>query len=118
MARNTASLEAKALAETNKSAGMRMLLEAGQSVSEVAATFEAPYGFVYGVARRAGLIESTPRETTASAPARRPAEKAARPAARATKAAAGKTTARAAARPVRAAAKSTKSTKTTARAKR
>lgn len=77
-----AALEKKALAAESKSAGMRMLLEAGRSVSEVRQVFDAPYGFVYGVASRAGLIESTPR---AAKPAKA-AKAAARPAKAAPKA--------------------------------
>lgn len=74
-----AALEKKALAAETKSAGMRMLLEAGRSVSEVRQIFDAPYGFVYGVAVRAGLVESTPRAakpTKAAKAAAKPAAKA------------------------------------------
>lgn len=85
------SLEAKALASENKSEGMRMLLTEGYTVQDVRDLFEAPYGFVYGVARRAGLIDPTPREPKAetkpakaakAAPAKAPAAKA-KPAAKA-----------------------------------
>lgn len=65
-------LEKKALAEDTKSEGMRMLLTAGYEVTEVRDIFEAQYGFVYGVARRAGLVEATaraPRETKPAAKA-------------------------------------------------
>lgn len=70
MAKNKA-LETKALKAETKSAGMRMLLEGGYEVAEVAAIFDAPYGFVYGVASRAGLINATPRTAKAKAPAKK-----------------------------------------------
>lgn len=57
----TAALEKKALAAGSKSEGMRMLLDAGYSVIEVRDVFGAPYGFVYGVARRNESINPVPR---------------------------------------------------------
>lgn len=61
-----AQIQAKALASESKSAGMRLMLENGSSVSEVKEAFGAPYGFVYGVAKRAGLITPEPREAKAA----------------------------------------------------
>lgn len=52
------SLETKALANSNKSAGMRSLFEAGYKVAEVKQVFNAPYGYVYGVAQRGGFAET------------------------------------------------------------
>jgi len=71
----TAALEKKALASENKSAGMRMLLDEGYSVIEVRDIFEAPYGFVYGVAVRNGNVEAEPREAkpAAAKPTAKPA---------------------------------------------
>lgn len=92
----TAALEKKALAEPTKSAGMRMLLDAGYLVQDVAHVFDAPYGFVYGVATRANG-GNPPAGAERRAPrAAKPAAKAARPAAKATKAAAAKAAPRAA----------------------
>lgn len=51
-------IEAKALAAESKSAGMRMLYDAGYQVAAVAKVFDAPYGFAYGVAVRHGVAES------------------------------------------------------------
>lgn len=97
-------LTAKALKSESKSAGMRTMLEAGVPVNEVAAAFDAPYGFVYGVARRANLVTSTPR-TPKAATSKATTKAAAKPAAKATaskvsatKASAAKTTAKAPAR--------------------
>jgi hypothetical protein len=78
------ALETKALAEENKSAGMRTLLEAGYTVQEVRDIFGVPYGFVYGVAKRAGLVVATPRAPKAEKPKAAPkAKPAAKPAAKA-----------------------------------
>ena len=72
------ALEAKAVAAETKSDGMRMLLEAGYSVLETKDIMGAQYGFVYGVAKRAGLIEPTPRVPKAEKVAKaKPAAKAA-----------------------------------------
>ena len=102
----TAALEKKALASENKSAGMRMLLDEGYSVTEVRDIFEAPYGFVYGVAVRNGSVEAEPREAK---PAAKPAaaKPAAKPAAKApaAKAATTKVTAPAKSAPSKATAK-------------
>lgn len=74
MARNSTStvpaIEKKALAESNKSAGMRMLFEDGYTVAQVRKVFNAPYGYVYGVADRAGFADTAasrrnPRKTQA-----------------------------------------------------
>lgn len=54
----TNTVEAKALSASSKSEGMRMLFEAGYTVSAVTRVMGAPYGFVYGVAKRAGFAES------------------------------------------------------------
>lgn len=48
-------LEAKALAASSKSEGMRLLYEAGYTVSKVAKVLNVGYAFAYGVAKRAGL---------------------------------------------------------------
>lgn len=61
MAKSTSTVPAivkKALAESNKSEGMRLLLRSGMTVTQVKDAFNAPYGFVYGVALRAGLHET------------------------------------------------------------
>lgn len=94
MAKN-AALEKKALAAGKKSEGMRMLLDADYSVADVKDIFDAPYGFVYGVAKRNGSVTPTPRTAKAKAPAK--AAKSARPARPAAKAAPAKTPARKAA---------------------
>lgn len=52
------AIEKKALAESNKSQGMRMLFDAGYTVTRVQGVFNAPYGYVYGVALRHGVIET------------------------------------------------------------
>jgi hypothetical protein len=67
-----ATLETKALAADSKSEGMRMLMTSGRTVSEVAKVFHAPYGFVYGVAKRANLVDQAAnrRPIKAVAPAR------------------------------------------------
>lgn len=89
----TKAMIAKALKAGSKSEGMRELLTAGLSVSEVAEAFDAQYGFVYGVAKRAGLVTPTPR-TAKAAPAAKAKAAATRPARPAAKAAAkGKTAA-------------------------
>lgn len=98
-----AALEKKALANENKSDGMRSLFEAGYDVATVRTLFGVPYGFAYGVATRAGFVESTPRTPKAKAPAK----------AKAAPKAAAKTTAKAAPRTAAAA----RSTKTKAAAK-
>lgn len=78
------SLEAKALKEESKSAGMRLLFDAGYTAVEVKEVFGAPYGFVYGVGVRNGSIEATPREEKAAAPKAKAAKSAAKlPAAKA-----------------------------------
>lgn len=58
------ALEAKALKADKKSAGMVMLFEKGYDVPEVAAIFDAPYGFPYGVAVRNGFVKPTARAAT------------------------------------------------------
>lgn len=98
MATPKATLEKRALAEDNKSEGMRMLLKEGYTVAQVKDLFGAPYGFVYGVANRAGLVTATPRAPKAAKAAKAPA----RPAKAAAKAPAkAKTSAKAPAAPVR-----------------
>jgi hypothetical protein len=52
------SLETKALANDNKSAGMRSLYEAGYTVAQVKDLFHAPYGYAYGVAQRGGYADT------------------------------------------------------------
>lgn len=94
MPRNTTkatrpSIETKALAAESKSAGMRMLFEAGYSVVQVKEVFNAPYGFVYGVAQRGGFAETAAARKTAkvvkapkakaAAPVKAPAKAAAKP---------------------------------------
>ena len=69
------SLETKALASANKSEGMRILFEAGYKVAEVKQVFNAPYGYVYGVAQRGGFAETAasrraPRKVQAARPAK------------------------------------------------
>lgn len=91
MARSTTSvpaIEKKALAEPVKSEGMRILLNDGYTVAETAHVFGSPYGFVYGVASRAGLAETAanrraPRKVTTKAAAR--VSRAAKPAAKVTR---------------------------------
>lgn len=68
------TLQAQARKQESKSAGMRVLLEGGATVSEAADFYDAPYGFAYGVARRAGLVTSTPRAAKAAAPKTRAAK--------------------------------------------
>lgn len=95
----TNALIAKAVKSENKSQGMRDLLDAGIPVTEVAAAFGAPYGFVYGVATRNGNITATPRVAKTA--------KTAKPAAKATaKATTAKAAPRAKAAPAKAATKS------------
>lgn len=76
----TPSIEIKALAAASKSEGMRMLYTAGYKVSRVAEVFNAPYGFCYGVAQRAGVVATAAarRMPKAVAPAK-PAAKATKP---------------------------------------
>lgn len=50
--------ERKALAQSKKSEGMRNLLDLGYTVTQVQRVFDAPYGFVYGVALRHGVIDT------------------------------------------------------------
>lgn len=58
MARNiTASIEAKAKSASSKSEGMRMLFDAGKTVSEVSSIMNVNYAFAYGVAKRHGVVE-------------------------------------------------------------
>jgi len=57
------SLEAKALAASSKSEGMRMLFDEGYTVLQVKELFEVPYGFAYGVAVRAGATGVTSPRT-------------------------------------------------------
>lgn len=52
------ALEAKALKAESKSAGMRMLYEAGYSVSQVTKVFDVGYPFAYGVALRGGFAQT------------------------------------------------------------
>jgi transposase len=54
----TKKLEAKALAADSKSEGMRLLYDADYSVTQVAKVFGVSYGFAYGVASRAGKVET------------------------------------------------------------
>lgn len=103
-----AKLEAKAQAEENKSAGLRMLFEAGYTVAEARTVLDVPYGFAYGVAKRAGVVETAAqRRGDGSATAARKAKAAPAPA-KATKA-----TAKAAPRTVKAPAKTTAKAKAT-----
>lgn len=82
MARSSAqakSLESKALANPNKSAGMRTLFEAGYTVAAVRQLFGAPYGYVYGVADRAGFAQTAanrraPRKAAAATTSRKSAK--------------------------------------------
>lgn len=92
MARTSTSrpqVETKALAASTKSEGMRMLYDAGYSVSQVTKVFGCPYGFAYGVALRAGKVETA---------ANRKVAKAKRPVAVKVTKVAGKTTTKPAAR--------------------
>lgn len=75
------ALENKALAASSKSEGMRMLLEADYTVAEVRTVFDAPYGFVYGVAKRGGFITPEPRAAKPEAKAEKRPPRAAKPAA-------------------------------------
>jgi hypothetical protein len=68
-------LEAKALAADSKSEGMRLLFDAEYSVTQVKQIFGVGYAFAYGVAKRAGKVET--------AAARRAPKRAAKPAAKA-----------------------------------
>jgi len=92
------ALEKKALASESKSAGMRMLLEAGYSVLEVRGIFDVAYGFVYGVAKRASFITATPRTPKAEVAKTKLAAKPAAKAKTATKPAATKPAAKLAAK--------------------
>lgn len=82
--------KAVAAAKENKSEGLRLLFEADYTVGDAAAVLDVPYGFAYGVARRAGAVTPTPRTPKAA-----PAAKAAAPKASATKTAAAKVAPRA-----------------------
>lgn len=71
------AIERKALSMDNKSEGMRLLFDDGYTVVQVRQVFNAPYGYVYGVAQRHGVADSAatrraPRKATtkAKAPAR------------------------------------------------
>lgn len=76
-AASTPAIERKALAEDNKSAGMRMLFDAGYTVTRVQSVFNAPYGYVYGVALRHGVIATAAnRRVSAEPKAKRPVAKA------------------------------------------
>lgn len=111
-------LVAQALKEDNKSEGMRSLLRSGMTVAQVREAFDAPYGYVYGVAVRlanAGEIDladvTTPRGEAAPAAAKAPAK------AKATKAAPAKAAAtKAAPRTARTAGKAATAGKAKARA--
>lgn len=81
--KNTASLEAKALAAPSKSEGMRMLYAEGWTVAQVRGLFDVPYGFAYGVAQRGGFAETAATrrapakaKSTTKAPAKAPTRKA------------------------------------------
>lgn len=63
----TPAIETQALKAVSKSEGMRMLFEAGYTVTQVKAVFNAPYGFVYGVAQRAGFAETAANRKVAKA---------------------------------------------------
>jgi hypothetical protein len=52
------AIERQALTSRSKSDGMRLLLDSGYSVAQIARVMNAPYGFVYGVAKRAGKVET------------------------------------------------------------
>lgn len=94
----TAAQIKKATSSPVKSAGMRELLSLGMTVSEVADAFEAPYGFVYGVATRANGGNPPAGAERRTAKAAAPA-KATRPAAKTAAKATAKAPARAAKRP-------------------
>jgi hypothetical protein len=109
MARTTSTrpqIEVKALAAESKSAGMRMLYDAGYSVAATAKVFSAPYGFAYGVALRHGVAETAAKrkgdgsvtrakaKSTAKA-ATKPSTATKTPVARVAKATAGKATVKA-----------------------
>ena len=57
MSNKVPTIETKALAAESKSAGMRLLFEAGYKVSQVVKVFGVGYGFAYGVAQRGGFAE-------------------------------------------------------------
>lgn len=116
MARNSsasgkAAIEKKALAMDNKSEGMRLLFDAGYTVVQVREVFDAPYGYVYGVALRHGVVETAASRRApakAKAKAAKTTSRSARPAqtskgttktSRAKTAPAAKRTARATAKP-------------------
>lgn len=84
---NTASIEAKARNAETKSEGMRMLLSAGRSIADVAKFFDAPYAFVYGVAKRAngGNPPTGAQRRQVKANAKRPVQSARKAAAKTTK---------------------------------
>jgi DNA-binding protein HU-beta len=63
------AIETKALAAASKSEGMRLLYDNGYSVSQVAKVFSVGYAFAYGVAKRAGKVDTAaarraPKRTT------------------------------------------------------
>jgi hypothetical protein len=72
-----AAIETKALAlgaKDSKSEGMRLLFDAGYTVSSVAKVFGVGYAFAYGVAKRAGKVETAaarraPKRAAAKPPA-------------------------------------------------
>jgi DNA-binding protein HU-beta len=73
-----AAIETKALAlgaKDSKSAGMRLLFDAGYPVTQVAKVFGVGYAFAYGVAARAGKVETAaarraPKRAAKAAPAK------------------------------------------------
>jgi hypothetical protein len=85
---STPSIEAKALKAETKSEGMRLLMQNGYTVSQTAKVFDAPYGFVYGVAQRAGLAETAANRKSVKAEPK--AKAAAKPSKASSKAAAAK----------------------------
>lgn len=87
---------ARAAKADNKSEGYRLMLDAGLTVTEIVEATGAPYGFVYGVARRHGAITPEPRAAKAAAPK---AKAAAKPAAKAATKPAARSTAKPAAKP-------------------
>jgi hypothetical protein len=56
--KSSKDLEARALAATCKSEGMRLLFGHGYIVTEVVRVLGVSYGFAYGVAKRAGMLET------------------------------------------------------------
>ena len=82
MSNKVPTIETKALAAESKSAGMRLLFEAGYKVSQVVKVFGVGYGFAYGVAQRGGFAEVAAERR---APRRIVAKQATKPATKATK---------------------------------